>query len=187
MKIYKLKPDTDYRFMYPEDTVYNSDSFEFKCELLADKLPQFEAYFDKNSDKPTADIAYLGMSTFALKREVADTMADILEDSAELLPFTVNGDVWYCLNVTNKSDALDVEKSKFKINKGDIKIGLTEPFFDEKKLPKPSLFKIIEDNYTEIYCVDKRDTDDDVLNNFFCALQASKYKGIKFEEIFSTE
>lgn len=185
MKIYLLKPDTRFRFMYPEDSVYTSDEWEFNCEDLVDKLPQFQAYFDKRSDKPIPDIAYIGMSTFAFRHDVATELVDILEASAELLPFYVDDQLWYLLNVRRCVDALDDEKSKYKINNGKIKMHLIEYRFNSNQLKNQTLFKIPNDNKTQIFCVDDRNSDKNVASNLFCAVSAHGYTGLKFEEVFS--
>lgn len=184
MKVYLLKPDTTYRMMYPEDDVYESDNWEFKCEDLVDRLPQFQAYFDKNLDKPLPDIAYIGMSTFALRHDVATELVDILESSSELLPFYLDDELWYLLNVKDCVDALDEENSKYKINDGKLKLHLTEYAFHSDKLKNKSLFKIPNDNRSQIYCVDDRNSDESILNNLFCAIQAHGYTGVVFKEIY---
>jgi hypothetical protein len=186
MKIFKVKPDTKFRLMYPEDKVYDSAEWEFKGQPLMDALPHpFNAYFAEDSNKPLPDIAYLGMTTFAFRSEVATELVDILEAAGELIPFKIGEDAWYCLNVTNSCDALDEDKSKYKINNGAVKLILLEYSFDTAKLSDQSLFKIHNDNYTEIFCADRRETDEQVLDNFFCAVAGHGYTGLKFEEVYS--
>ncbi|WP_276679895.1 hypothetical protein [Thalassolituus oleivorans] len=185
MKIYTVKPDTDFRFIYPEDSVYRSEDWEFKCKPLAGVLPlNFQAYFQESDSDPIPDIAWLGMSTFAFKDEVAEYLLDILEDCGELLPFTVNGQTWYCLNVLQKADdALDTEKSEYKYNEGGIKFGLKNIALNADKLPASGLFKIKGDNYTTTFCIDDQSTDEGVLGSFFCAVASGKFTGVKFEEV----
>ncbi|PUA26708.1 MAG: hypothetical protein B0W54_23520 [Cellvibrio sp. 79] len=189
MKIYTVKPDSNFRLMYPEEAVYESDDWEFKCKPLAGKLPlHFEAYFNEKSDKPFPDIAWIGMNTFAFRADVATELVEILEESGELLPFKVDGDIWYCLNVLQKSESsVDPEKSSYEINDGETRFGLKQPAFIVKNLPKSPLFKIREDNYTNIYCLDHRSSESDIVNNFFCAVAAHAYTGVKFEEVFNDE
>ncbi len=186
MKIYAVKPDSSFRMMFPEDSVYDSEHWEFKCNSLAGKLPlHFKAYLSDKQEKPVPDIAWLGMSTFAFREDVANELLDILEESGELLPFTVDGEQWYCFNVLQHSDnSIDPEKSKYEIDDGEMRFGLTTPAFKLENLPKSPLFKIKEDNYTTTFCTDIRDTEDDVLNNFFCAIAGHGYTGVKFEEVF---
>tara|TARA_R110002072_G_scaffold271474_2_gene431487 strand:- start:21133 stop:21699 length:567 start_codon:yes stop_codon:yes gene_type:complete len=186
MKIYAVKPDSSFRLMFPEDSVYDSDDWEFKCESLAGKLPlHFDAYFSDSNDKPIPDIAWIGMNTFAFRDDVAAELLDILEEAGELLPFKIGGQQWYCLNVLNKSDdVIDYEKSKYEIEDGEVRFGLKTPAFKLDRLPQSPLFKIKDDNYTTIYCADKRETEEDVMNNFFCAIAGHEYTGIKFEEVF---
>lgn len=131
MKIYLLKPDTKYKLMYPEDSVFKSEDWEFNCEDLVDKIPQFQAYFDKKSDKEIPDIAYIGMSTFAFRHDVATELVDLLEMSSELLPFYVDDELWYLLNVRECVDALDDENSKYKINNGKVKLHLVDYVFSQ--------------------------------------------------------
>ncbi len=185
MKIYTVKPDSSFRLMFPEDSVYDSEDWEFKCEPLAGKLPlHFEAYFSDKNDKPIPDIAWIGMNTFAFREDVATEILDILEESGELLPFKVNGQQWYCFNVLKKSDnAIDHKKSKYEAEEDGMRFGLQQPAFIIENLPESSLFKIKDDNYTTTYCADKRESDEDVVGNFFCAVAGHRYTGLKFEEI----
>lgn len=185
MKVYIVKPDTSYRFMYPEDEVYDSEFWEFKCNELAGKLPlHFSAYLSDNKNEPIPDIAWIGMSTFAFKDAVAEYMVEILEESGELLPFTVNGEQWYCLNILKKADdALDTEKSEYEYNEGSIKFGLKNIVLKTEKLPATGLFKIKGDNYTSTFCIDDQSTDEGVLGSFFCAVASGKFTGVKFEEV----
>lgn len=191
MNIYRLKPDTKYRLMYPEDKVYDSDLWEFKAQPLIEKLPlNFTGYFSKGSDVdyPKPDIAYLGMSTFALRGDVADTLAeDILEPAGELLPFTVDGELWYCLNVTEcaPQDALDKSRSRYEIEKNGLQINLLQGAFNPEILPNTSLFKMPHDNYTDIYCANRQDLDEDVMGNFFAAVAAHGYTGLEFIEVYT--
>ena len=68
MKIYTVKPDSSFRLMFPEDSVYDSEDWEFKCKSLAGKIPlHFEAYFTDTNDKPIPDIAWIGMNAFAFR------------------------------------------------------------------------------------------------------------------------
>lgn len=189
MKIYEVKPDISYRFMYPEDSLYESEEWEFNGKPLIGVLPNaFKAYFDKGKDEPFPDIAYIGMMTFAFRKDVATELADILEAAGELLAFYVDDDLWYCLNVTTIANAVDEEKSTYKINDGSTKLGLTKPFFDVEKIPNASsLFKIPNDNFTTIYCADRRGGDEDVMNNFFCAVAGHHYTGVEFLEVYDSE
>lgn len=185
MKIYTVKPDSDFRLLFPEDSVYDSDDWEFKCEPLAGKLPlHFTAYFSEASNKPFPDIAWLGMSTFAFREDVATELLDILEEAGELLPFKVGGNIWYCFNIlSHTNNAVDQENSRYEIDDGESRFGLAKPAFVVDNLPESSLFKIKEDNYTLTYCVDRRGADENVLGNFFCAIAAGEYTGVKFEEV----
>lgn len=188
MKIYAVKPDTDYRLMFPEDDVYDMDEWEFKGESLVGKLPkQFTAYFKEGSDKPLPDIAWIGMLTFAFRRDVAGELSEILEAAGELLPFTVDGEIWYCYNVLTSTEALDPDKCDYEIVQGNTRMGLKSYAFDPARLPESSLFKIPQDNHTTMFCVDRRENDEQVLGNFFCAVAAHGYTGVKFEEVFSDE
>ena len=187
MKVYLLKPDTKYKLMYPEDSVSESDDWEFKCEELVDKLPQFQAYFDKKSEKDIPDIAYIGMMTFAFRNDVANELVDILESSSELLPFYLDDELWYLLNVRDCIDALDDEKSKYKIDNCITKLHLVDYVFHTDQLKGKTLFKIPNDNKSQVYCVDERNSDQAVLRNLFCAVKAHKYTGLVFQEIFSDE
>lgn len=185
MKVYIIKPDTSFRLLNPDEDVYYSEYWEFKCEELAGKLPKFKAEFDTKSDNPIPDIACLGMTTFAFRKDVATELVDILEESGELLPFYVGDDLWYCFNVTKSIDALDEDKTTFKDFEGANKMFPANYVFKDKLLLESTLFKIPTDNFTDIFCVDRRDTDEQVMENFFCAVSYHGFTGIKFEEVYS--
>ncbi len=189
MKIYEVTPDSSYRFMYPEDSVYKSKEWNFNGTPLIEVLPKvFNAYFDKKSDAPEPDIAYIGMMTFAFRKNVAAELADILEAAGELQSFYVGDDLWYCLNVTTIADAVDEANSTYEVDEDGMKFGLIKPVFDVEKIPQSSsLFKVPSDNFTMIYCADRRSTDENVLNNFFCAVAGHNYTGIKFVEVYDTD
>lgn len=185
MKVYIVKPDSSFRLIFPEDEVYDSEFWEFKATELAGKLPlHFKAYLDDKDSDPIPDIAWIGMSTFAFRKDVAAFLIDILEDSGEMLPFMLEGEQWYCLNVLQKADdALDSEKSEYEYNEGGIKFGLKNIVLKTEKLPATGLFKIKGDNYTSTFCIDDQSTDEGVLGSFFCAVASGKFTGVKFEEV----
>lgn len=185
MKVYIVKPDSYYRFIFPEDDVYESEFWEFKANELAGKLPlHFKASLDDKVEDPIPDIAWLGMSTFAFREDVAEFLIDILETSGEMLPFTLEGEQWYCLNVLQKADdALDTDKSEYEYNEGGIKFGLKNIVLSADKLPASGLFKIKGDNYTTTFCVDDQSSAEGVLGSFFCAVASAKFTGVKFEEV----
>ncbi len=187
MKIYELRADTNYQFMYPEDSVHNTLDWEFKAKPLIDILPkQFKSYFEQEKNKPRPDIARLGMATFATRSEVTSNFLDILEPTCELLPFWMDNEPWYCWNVLKVADAIDAEASKW-LSTEPVRVGLSQPAFIESKLPKTSIFKTPTDNYTSIYCIDRRDNDEQIENNLFCAVAYHGYTGLTFEEVYSNE
>lgn len=190
MKIYEVKPDTSYGFLYPEDKIYKSEEWNFNGKPLVEVLPKtFNAWFDTKDNDPIPDIAYMGMMTFAFRKDVGTELADIIEAAGEAHPFYVGDELWYCLNVTTiADDAVDEKNSTYEVDEGDMKFGLIKPAFNIDKIPKSSsLFKVPNDNFTTIYCADRRDTDEDVLNNFFCAVAGHKYTGVKFVEVYDSE
>lgn len=68
-----------------------------------------------------------------------------------------------------------------------MKFGLIKPTFNIDKIPKlSSLFKVPGDNFTTIFCADRRNTDKDVLSNFCCAVAGHKYTGVKFAEVYDS-
>ncbi|WP_096086194.1 hypothetical protein [Agaribacterium haliotis] len=186
MKIYTVNPDPDYKLMFPEDKVYDSEHWCFQGDELAGRLPlHFSAYFQDDDKLATPDIAWLGMNTFAFRDDVASALQHILEEFGELLPFKVGEQQWYCFNVLNKLvDALDVKESQYEVDNGEMRFGLTKAVFKANKIPNASVvFKIEEDNYTNIFCTDLRDSDENIMSNLFCAIAAGEYTGVVFEEV----
>lgn len=184
MKIYRLRPNTDYKMIFPVDS-FPKGVMSFKGKPIVEDFKKgFQAKYG-DDDKPVPDIAYLGMVTYAFKMEAANNLADILEQAGEALPIYIGEEVWYALNITTISEALDRDKSEFEMNDGKIKKIPNKFVFDINKLPNTSLFKIPDDNFTDVFCIDRRSGDAEILNNFFCAVSGHNLTGLEFEEVFS--
>ena len=89
-----------------------------------------------------------------------------MEAAGELLPFWVDGQLWYCWNVLKTADAIDSDASKWLATE-PVRVGLQKPIFIPSKLPKTSIFKTPTDNYSKIYCIDRRENDEQY-NKFLC-------------------
>jgi len=189
MKIYTVNPDTNYRFIFPEESVYAAQNWKFVGEPLVKILPkQFKAHYKLNSKKPIPDIALLGMRAFAFREEVATELSEILEEAGEVLPFWIDDELWYFLNILDISeDSLVEDKCEYEVDDEESRFGLIKWYFDTSKIKSKSLFKIPNDNFTFTYCIDRRGSDEEVMSNFFCAVAAHGYTGLEFEEVFSDE
>jgi len=189
MKIYTVNPNTNYRFMFPEEVVHKNREWRFKGKSLIKIIPkQFKAHFDKNSDNPIPDIALLGMRAFAFKEKVATELSEILEEAGEVLPFWIDDKLWYFLNILDISkDSLVEDKCEYEVDDEESRFGLIKFHFDASKIISKSLFKIPNDNFTFTYCIDRRGSDEEIMSNFFCAVAAHGYTGLEFKEVFSDE
>lgn len=57
MKIYKVNPDTNYSFLYPENKIYKSGQWNFNGKPLIKVLPKnFNAWFDIKDNDPILPI-----------------------------------------------------------------------------------------------------------------------------------
>jgi len=189
MKVYTVNTDTNYRLIFPDKPIYPSREWQFKGDPLIDVLPkQFHAHYESDTDDPIPDIAFLGMKTFAFKEEVATELSEILEEAGEILPFWIGDKLWYFLNILDISkDSLIENKCEYEIDDGETRLLLKKWYFDTSKITSKSLFKIPNDNFTFAYCIDRRGSDEEVMNNFFCAVAAHGYTGLEFKEVFSDE
>ncbi|MEI8705275.1 hypothetical protein [Pseudoalteromonas sp. B62] len=76
-------------------------------------------------------MAAINLQGLAIRDHVANELAEIFEDSGELLPFYVGDDNWYFYNVTRKIEGiLDVEMSTFMLP--SLNIGLQKAIFKKK-------------------------------------------------------
>ena len=183
--IYKITPDVNhYRVIFPdsealcEPGLWKSDGLSKESILI-----NFSAHYNNEKETPLGDFTAINLQGLAIRDHVANELAEIFEDSGELLPFYVGDDNWYFYNVTRKIEGvLDVEMSTFMLP--SLNIGLQKMVFKKEKLPKHScIFKMPEDRFEGTYVLDSRINDRDVSLNLFCALQAHGFTGLSFEEV----
>ncbi|RCU45622.1 hypothetical protein DU002_14245 [Corallincola holothuriorum] len=182
-RVLQIEPDTNFRFMYSVDD-YDVNDWKFNGESRIGNIKRFQAQWAQDSNKPIPDISYINTSTFAISKKVATELVELWEDSAELIPFDVNDELWYLLNVINRQEnILDVDNSEFMVPV--LNVGIEKAVFYPDKLPRSCIFKIPEGRYSETFCVDSRVDDEDIMNNLFCAIQGHGYTGLIFKEVAS--
>lgn len=183
--IYKITPDVNhYRVIFPDDeTLCESELWKPNTSTKESTLINFSAHYNNEKETPIGDMTAINLQGLAIRDHVANELAEIFEDSGELLPFHVGDDNWYFYNVTRKIEGiLNVEMSTFMLP--SLNIGLQKAVFKKEKLPKHScIFKMPEDLFEGTYVFDSRVNDKDITLNLFCALQAHGFTGLSFEEV----
>ncbi|MCK8118999.1 MULTISPECIES: hypothetical protein [Pseudoalteromonas] len=183
--IYKITPNVNhYRVIFPDsESLCEPDLWKPDGSSKESTLINFSAHYNQEKKTPIGDITAINLQGLAIKEHVANELADIFEDSGELLPFYVGDENWYFYNVTRTIRGfLDVEMSTFMLP--GLNIGLQKAVFKKEKLPKHScIFKIPEDRFEGTYVLDSRVSDRDISLNLFCALQAHGFTGLSFEEV----
>ncbi|WP_377110152.1 hypothetical protein [Pseudoalteromonas sp. R86517] len=145
--IYKITPNVNhYRVIFPDsESLCEPDLWKPDGSSKESTLINFSAHYNQEKKTPIGDITAINLQGLAIKEHVANELADIFEDSGELLPFYVGDENWYFYNVTRTIRGfLDVEMSTFMLP--GLNIGLQKAVFKKEKLPKHScIFKIPED------------------------------------------
>lgn len=98
---------------------------------------------------PEADISLLNIGSFVISENLYHELFKRFDDSCEFLPLVMGSRRFRLVNVINIVDCLDKEHSEF--NEFG---GISKPVFDEKRLPAGGFFKLSEDNFSSIFCVD---------------------------------
>lgn len=79
----------------------------------------------------------------AVSQKAKDALSEILNNHTEFLPIKIVGepDTWYLINVTNVvKNALNPEKSQFKVFKSGKRGPVTKAIFEDKNLPESEAF-----------------------------------------------
>ncbi|AQP99668.1 hypothetical protein B0W48_07580 [Pseudoalteromonas aliena] len=183
--IYKITADVNhYRVIFPDsEALCESELWKPDTSTKESTLINFSAHYNNEKETPLGDFTAINLQGLAIRDHVANELAELFEDSGELLPFYVGNDNWYFYNITRKVEGmLNVEMSTFMLP--SLNIGLQKAVFKNEKLPKHScIFKMPEDRFEGTYVFDSRKNDQDISLNLFCALRAHGFTGLNFEEI----
>jgi len=209
MKVYRIStlakpPNTrfdTYATVLADDQAFNfiNPTKEFSGAPFSKEWKKQRLYIEKPK-LPRPDFFHFGISKFVCNERARGLTGEPLEMCGELLPIEIereNGD-YYLYNVTNCINVVDLEKSRWQTllywknstqqkpeeKKEELKI-LKTPAFIAERLGEESLFKIPEDNGTEIYCLERTGDADD--GEFKALVEKHGLTGLEFKLIWTEE
>jgi hypothetical protein len=160
-------------------------------QLIGDDWFQVKIVVDKDSHSHSlGDYPYLhGFSGFILtpifSQKAVDVLADLLEGSGELLPLVCDFGKYYAFNITRKVEALDEERSEFKLNselysdlddEPDFQL-VTKFAFDPDRVANLNIFKLPKINRHNVPLVTDR---------FVQRVREANLKGFAFKLLWSS-
>lgn len=171
MKIYALAPLYDqYKSFLPKDENLAAEQYEsIRCKGKPIKwsAPLEVVGDDEDVGIPEADIGFINIGSIVLADAAYLVLKNIAEQYGQLLPLKYEGRSLWLWNVTHVIDALDADKSQF-----NSYGGVVNPVFSAEKIGSALVFKMKEDNFTNIYCSD----------SFVKLIKANSFTGLEFDE-----
>lgn len=185
MNIYRLRIDVNrfQSFFLERDEVWSLE------DLLFDGKHRLESWSDPGLYVMHPKLKkgnFFGFGdasgTFIVDAKASEKLADLLEMSGELLPFSYKGDVFHVVNVTEVIDVLDEDRMQWVYRKGS---GPVKGYaFHANRLTETPLFKIPQENSTDVFTVEGlKDADDEFKNR----VEQSNLSGLIFEKVWSSE
>lgn len=154
----------DFKSFIPKDL---SVSIRCKGKALNWNKPLEIEIDEEDIGVPEADISMLNVGSFVISENLLKEHFDKFKGSCEFLPLMLGDREFRLVNVVCVADCVDKNRSKF--NEFG---GVSELVFDKEKLPSSGFFKIAEDNFSSIFCVD----------DVYELINSHKITGVEFEE-----
>lgn len=171
MKIFSIISKYDeYKSYVPKDWNEATNHFSsLRCKGKKMEWPKPLEIIGDNEDTgmPEPDIGIINIGSLVLSTGALIYLRKIVSKYGQLLPLNYGDQKMYLWNITNIIDALDKEKSEMNDFGGVSKIT-----FSKKKILDSKIFKIREDNATNIFCTQE----------FVDIVLGNNLSGIEFEE-----
>ncbi len=164
-KVYSLLVNyDDFKSFIPKDL---SASVRCKGKPLNWDKPLEIEIDEEDMGMPEADISMLNIGSLVISESLYNEAFRGFIEGCEFLPLEMGDRKFRLVNVINVVDCIDKNQSSF--NEFG---GVSDLVFDKTKLPTSGFFKIAEDNFSSIFCVD------DVRE----LIQSHKISGVELEE-----
>ena len=185
MNIYRLRIDVNkfQSFFLEQEDALSLDELSFNGNYRLESWSDPGVYVMHPKLKKGNFLGFGDASgTFIVDAKASDVLADLLEMSGELLPFTCQGEPFHVVNVTEVVNVLDDERTQWVYEKGS---GPVESYvFHENRLTETPLFKIPLGNSIDVFTVEgMKDPDDE----FKGRVEQSGLLGLTFEKVWSSE
>jgi hypothetical protein len=155
MKVFQLKSDFKYQSFYPYDPRDPQAAELVKADILMRKgTPRLSSWnppsiYVEKPELERGNFAHLwGFGGFVVDTHAREVLRSILEDTCELLPFLPHEEeVFHKMNVLKMVDCLDMERTKWRINKatGQKSFQIEEFHFSPERFSESTLFKLPKD------------------------------------------
>jgi len=190
MNVYLVNLDGNhYQSLEPVDDgfVDKHQLLEFNCQPKAADWKQYKVFIPDPALKPP-DFWEIYGAAFAMEPRVLDFVLAQCEMSGEILPLKFEKRTLSVVNVLQCWNCLDHNKTKW------LQLTPKTRIIDDSKknayafiparMDEPSLFKLQEDRFNRIYCVER---ERDPETEFKAAVEKHKLKGILFDLLWSDE
>jgi hypothetical protein len=164
-------------------------------KFLGDPLEEFAGKpFSKRwrkvvlyNEKPTypiGDFYSYRPGAFVCNESARALLAEPMEMSGEILPVKIERDPgkYYIYNCTNCLNAVDYKRSKWE-QLITVRVLRMPPVFIPERLSEQCVFKISEDGFSRIFCIERTGLADD--GEFKAIVEKNNLKGIGFNLVWS--
>lgn len=129
------------------------------------------------TDQPVADFAYLTAGMFACRLSVWETLRVDLEQEVEVLPIEVEPVPFAVINVTNRIDCLDRQRSRIRHFPGSDRVyRVLDHVFETERIASSYLFKVPELR-TDVFATEA----------FERIVTSAGFSGLRFDVVMTDE
>jgi hypothetical protein len=123
------------------------------------------------------DMPYLSPGKPIFTKNAIESLKEFLEGNAEILPINYDLQELFIINVTNRINAIDYEKSDIKYGDEKRILRVKKYFFDVEKVKNHHIFKVIDQLWGTVFVSDE----------FRNKVIESGLEGFKFIEVWDSE
>jgi len=190
VKVFKIRVEANKcQWIIPDDEEFTKQGnlrFDGSLKLNNWNPPKF--YIQKPTQEKS-NFFIINVGTLAFDQSVMDNpmMAMFFEKAGEILPIELEtGEPLYLLNTTEIINALDIERSEYRVNpRTGAKVKLVKHVFKPDRFTQSSIFKIPETKTGEVLTFDSHFSNP--LDEFYSNYRESGFTGLKFEEVWSED
>lgn len=169
--VYRIVGDENFQILHPKKP-YNDirDRTLFNCQSRIDEWEGKPEYsiLDETNKQPNFFTLISGGKFIIDKKVWESPLIDIIRESGELLPISVNGEILHLLNVIRCVDFLWYSNYPSQFT------------FDIDKLSKFPLFKTEQSRSVELFCLSDPEHPEEDFRELY---RASGLKGLRFEKL----
>jgi hypothetical protein len=183
MKIYKITADAnEYQWVMPKNEKSLLAELAFDCISKQEVWQPLDMYIFNPKKRKGNFYSLGGIGALVFDKSTLDSMLTQFEMAGEILNINVGNEGLYTLNVLECINALDENRTKWKLYENGARGRILEYAFYINRLPESSIFKIPETSKTEIFTYSGIK---DPLDEFYHLYMQHDMQGLVFEEVYS--